>query len=41
MYLSVDITKSGKITEKDWMNYWNSVLRSGHTEDEIRVEVLL
>ena len=26
LYQSVDVNKTGKISFKDWMNYWNEVL---------------
>jgi len=30
---------SGTISEDEWIEFWNSVKRSGHTEEEISEEV--
>ena len=32
LFKSVDTDNSGTISEEEWLNFWTSVLRSGHTE---------
>lgn len=35
----MDTDNSGTISEEEWLNFWTSVLRSGHSEEEISDEV--
>lgn len=39
LFKSVDTDNSGTISEEEWLNFWTSVLRSGHSEEEISDEV--
>jgi Ca2+-binding EF-hand superfamily protein len=41
LFKSVDTDNSGTISEDEWLNFWTSVLRSGHTEEEISEEVVM
>ena len=41
LFKSVDTDNSGTISEEEWLNFWTSVLRSGHTEEEISDEVII
>lgn len=40
LFKSVDTDNSGTISEEEWLNFWTSVLRSGHSEEEISDEVI-
>lgn len=39
LFKSVDADGNGTISEDEWVDFWTSVLRSGHTEEEISEEV--
>lgn len=41
LFKAVDVDNSGTITEDEWMEFWNSVKRSGYSEEEIEEEVIL
>lgn len=35
MYKAIDIDKNGEIDETEWLTFWETVKRCGHTEAEI------
>lgn len=39
LFKSVDADGNGTISEDEWMQFWEEVKRSGHSDDEIREEV--
>jgi len=39
LFKAVDVDNSGTITEDEWMEFWNSVKKSGYSEEEIEEEV--
>lgn len=39
LFKAVDVDNSGTITEDEWKEFWNSVKRSGYSEEEIEEEV--
>ena len=39
LFKAVDEDNSGTISEDEWLNFWNTVKKSGHTEEEISEEV--
>jgi Ca2+-binding EF-hand superfamily protein len=39
LFKSVDADNNGAITEDEWVEFWNTVKKSGHTEEEISDEL--
>ena len=39
LFESVDKDNNGSIEESEWVEFWANVYKSGHTKDEIIVEV--
>lgn len=39
LFKSVDVDNNGTIEEEEWLEFWNEVKRTGHTEEEIEEEV--
>ena len=39
LFKAVDEDNSGTISEDEWLQFWNTVKQSGHTEEEISEEV--
>ena len=37
MHILID--NNGAISEEEWLEFWNSVKKSGHTEEDISDEV--
>ena len=39
LFKTVDADNNGTISEDEWLEFWNHVKKSGHTEDEISEEL--
>jgi EF hand len=39
LFKSVDADGNGTISEDEWLQFWEEVKKSGHSDDEIRDEV--
>lgn len=39
LFKQVDADNNGAIEEDEWLEFWNQVKRSGHTEEEISEEL--
>ena len=40
LYDIVDKDNNGEISNDEWLGYWNEVLKSGYSEEEINFEVI-
>lgn len=41
LFKSVDVDNNGSIEASEWLEFWNEVKRTGHTEEEIEEEVII